>query len=55
MGDYLLREVAGPLWRVKDLIVEDGEVEGKSQADGVSRSQVCESDVLRVGEQSVHP
>ena len=43
---YLLGQVAGPLWRVKDLVVEHGEVQGKAQPDGVRRSQVDKGNVL---------
>ncbi len=32
---YLLGQLARLLWRVEDLVVEDGEVERQSQADGV--------------------
>jgi hypothetical protein len=36
----LLREVASPVGAVQDLVVEDGEVEGKTKADGVSGSEL---------------
>jgi hypothetical protein len=36
----LLGEVAGAVGRVQDLVVEDGEVEGKSEADGVRRGEL---------------
>ena len=32
---YSLGELASLLWRVEDLVVEDGEVEGEAQPDGV--------------------
>lgn len=41
----LLREVASTVGRVQDLVVEDGEVESKTQADGVSGSELSLSDV----------
>lgn len=44
--DYLLRQVAGTLRRVEDLVVEDREVESETQPDGVGRSQVHQGDVL---------
>ena len=46
-GLHLLGQVAGALWGVQDLIVEDGEVEGQAQADGVCGCQVHQSDVLQ--------
>lgn len=36
----LLGEVAGLVRRVQDLVVEDGEVQGKTETDGMCRSQV---------------
>ena len=33
--------MAGTVGRVEDLVVEDGEVEGQAEADGVSRGQLC--------------
>jgi hypothetical protein len=41
----LLGEVASTVWRVEDLVVEDGEVEGETQADGVRRCQLRLGDV----------
>ena len=32
---HLLGELAGLLWRVEDLVVEDGEVEREAEPDGV--------------------
>jgi hypothetical protein len=32
--------VAGLVWRVEDLVVEDGKVKGKAETDGVGRSKV---------------
>jgi hypothetical protein len=32
--------VAGAVGRVQDLVVEDGEVEGKAEADGVRRGEL---------------
>ena len=37
--ERLLRQVACTVGAVEDLVVEDGEVEGKSEADGVGGSQ----------------
>ena len=39
--------MASALGRVEDLVVEDREVESKAKADGMSRSEVGESNVLR--------
>jgi hypothetical protein len=36
----LFGKVACLVWGVQDLVVEDGEVEGKTQADGVGGGQV---------------
>ena len=36
----LLGEVAGTVRRVEDLVVEDGEVKGKTETDGVSGSEL---------------
>ena len=36
----LLGEVAGTVGRVEDLVVEDGEVEGETETDGVSGSEL---------------
>ena len=36
----LLGEVAGLVWGVQDLVVEDGEVEGQAKADGMGRGQL---------------
>lgn len=38
--ESLLSEVASLVWGVQDLIVEDGEVEGKTKADGVCWGKV---------------
>jgi hypothetical protein len=43
---YLLREMAGTLRRIEYFVVEDREVQGETQAYGVRRSQVHQSDVL---------
>ena len=43
----LLSQMASALRRVQDLIVEDREVEGQTQPDGVSGRQVHEGDILR--------
>ena len=44
---HLLGQVARALWRVEDLVVEHGEVEGQAQADGVGGRQVHQRNVLR--------
>lgn len=36
----LLGEVAGAVGRVEDLVVEDGEVQGKTKANGVGRGEI---------------
>ena len=41
----LLGEVAGTVGRVEDLVVEDGEVEGEAEADGVRRGELGLGDV----------
>ena len=41
----LLGEVAGTVGRVEDLVVEDGEVEGEAETDGVSGSKLGLGDV----------
>lgn len=41
----LLREVASTVGRVKDLVVEDGEVQGETEADGVGRRELRLGDV----------
>lgn len=41
----LLGQVASTVGRVEDLVVEDREVQGKTQADGVSRGQLSLSDI----------
>lgn len=41
----LLSEVASTVGRVQDLVVEDGEVEGETEADGVGRRQLRLGDV----------
>ncbi len=38
--------MAGTLGRIKDFVIEDGEVEGQSQPNGVRRRQVHQRDVL---------
>ena len=43
--ESLLGEVAGTIRRVKDLVVEDGEVEGKTQADRVGGSELGLSNI----------
>ena len=43
---HLLGKVTGALWRIQDLVVEDREVEGKAEANRVSRGQIHEGDVL---------
>mmetsp|Transcript_2923 Transcript_2923/g.5010 ORF Transcript_2923/g.5010 Transcript_2923/m.5010 type:complete len:233 (+) Transcript_2923:722-1420(+) len=51
----LLCQMAGTLGRVEDLVIEDTEVKGQTQADGVRWWQVHKSDVLccLVGKQRV--
>ena len=39
--ESLLGEVAGTVWRVEDLVVEDREVEGETKADRMCRRQIC--------------
>lgn len=41
----LLREVASTVGGVQDLVVEDGEVESKTQTDGVSGSKLSLGDI----------
>lgn len=48
MMAHLLGQVTGALWGIQDLIVEDREVQGKAQADGVGGSQVNQSNVLHM-------
>ena len=43
--ESLLGELASLVGRVEDLVVENGEVQGKTEADGVGRSEVGGSDV----------
>ena len=43
--ECLLGKVASTVGRVQDLVVEDGEVEGQTQADGVGRGQLGLGDV----------
>jgi len=38
--ESLFGEVACAVWRVEDLIVEDREVEGQTEADGVGRCEI---------------
>ena len=45
-GLHLLGQVAGALWGVQDLVVEDREVQGQAQADGVGGCQVYQGDIL---------
>lgn len=42
---HLLGQRAGLLWRVQDLVVEDGEVEGQAEPDGVRGLHVLLADV----------
>ena len=42
--ESLLRQLAGLVWRVHDLVVEDRKVQRKTKADWVSRSQAVSSD-----------
>lgn len=37
--------MASTVWRVQDLIVEDREVQGETETDGVGRSELSLSDV----------
>lgn len=48
LGSHLLGQSAGLLGRVEDFIVEDGEVEGQAQADGVCWLHVLLADVKSV-------
>ena len=41
----MLGQVAGSVGRVEDLVVEDGEVKGKTKSDWVSGSQLSLSDI----------
>jgi hypothetical protein len=43
--ESLLGQLASLVGGVEDLVVEDGEVQGKTKADGVGRSKVLGSDV----------
>lgn len=43
----LLCEAASTVRRVEDLIVEDGEVEGKPQSNGMSGCQISRGSVLK--------
>ena len=45
--ERLLREVAGTVGAVENLVVEDGEVEGQTQADGVGRRELRLSNIGR--------
>ena len=38
--ESLLGQLASLVWRVEDLVVEDGEVEGEAETDGVSGSEL---------------
>ena len=40
-----LCHLAGLVWGVEDLVVEDGEVEGKTKADWVSRGEISAGDL----------
>ena len=51
---HLLGEVARPLRRVEDLIVEDREIEGQAEPDRVRRRKVNQSDVLRAAHARQH-
>mmetsp|Transcript_54807 Transcript_54807/g.174130 ORF Transcript_54807/g.174130 Transcript_54807/m.174130 type:complete len:266 (+) Transcript_54807:336-1133(+) len=44
--ERLLRQPASALWRVEDLVIEHGEVEGEAEADGVSGGELAVGDVL---------
>lgn len=44
-GTHLLGQSAGLLGRVEDFVVEDGEVEGQAEPDGVRRLHVLLADV----------
>ena len=39
--ESLLGEVASLVWRVEDLVVEDGEVQGKTKTDWVGWSKIA--------------
>lgn len=41
----LLGKMASLVRRVEDLVVEDGEVEGKAKSDGVGRSEIGRGDL----------
>lgn len=41
----LLGKVAGAVGRVQDLVVEDREVEGQAEANGVRRRELCLGDI----------
>jgi hypothetical protein len=43
--ESLLGQLASLVGRVEDLVVEDGEVQGKTKADGVGGSKVLGSDL----------
>ena len=43
--ESLLGQLASLVGRVEDLVVEDGEVQGKTKTDGVGGSQVLGSDL----------
>lgn len=43
---YLLRQMAGTIWRVENFVVKHREIEGQAQADWVSWSKFEESNVL---------
>ena len=43
--ESLLGEVACTVWRVQDLVVEDGEVKGKTKADWVSWGELGLCDI----------
>jgi len=43
--ESLLGELASLVGRVEDLVVENGEVQGKSEADGMGRSEVGGSNI----------
>lgn len=41
----LLSEMTSLVWRVEDLVVEDGKVQRKTETDGMSRSEIGGSDL----------
>lgn len=51
--ESLLGKMASTVWRVEDLVVEDGEVQGETETDWVSRCELGLSDVGSVLSQGV--